>query len=213
MRIKILSIGAGLAGVVALSLMPSAHAQGTINASALVTGVQDGANYDYTITLNNLSSSTDPIQTLWFAWFPGADLLPSMPTSVNPANGWSYSIQGGGYFYNGYSYYYDGYSIEFTTSDSGSAVNPGGSAMFEFTSPDSPMTLSGNSPDYPSYPVGIAYVYAQGASYPGYEPAGDSSSFQAVIPAPEPSSLGLLALGAVLLFVARRKLVSRAARS
>ena len=212
MRTRILSIGAGWAAVLALGGIPAAHAQGTINATALVTGVQVGSVYDYTITLNNLSSSTAGIQTMWFAWLPGADLMPSQPSAVTQPNNWTSSVEGGAYLYNGSSYYYDGYSIEFTTQNAGSAVGPGSSATFGFTSPDSPTTLSGNSPDYPFYPIGITYVYANGAPGPGSEPGGTSSAFQAVVPVPEPSSLGLLTLGAALFFVARRKLVSRAAR-
>jgi hypothetical protein len=201
-----------LASLLALGSAAVAQAQGTINATALVNSVPNGGNYNYTITLNNLSSSTDPIQTFWFAWFPGTDLLPSQPSSIITPNNWTASVQGGNYYVGPYLYP-DGFSIEFTTQDSGSAITPGGSLSFQFTSPDSPATLGGNSP-YPyyapgAYAVGIAYVYAGGASSPGSEPAGDFNSFQSVVPAPEPSTFGLVALGAAMLFITRKRLAGR----
>jgi hypothetical protein len=107
------------------------------------------------------------------------------------------------------SYVYDGYSIEFTTLLSGAAVNPGGSTTFGFTSPDSPATLSGDSPNYPGNPIGITFVYAGGAPSAGSEPSGDMTTFEAVIPVPEPSSLALVGMGAALLLAARRHSVPK----
>ena len=48
-----------------------------ITASALISGKADGSDFDYTITLSNSASSTDPIGTFWFAWVPGDDFIPA----------------------------------------------------------------------------------------------------------------------------------------
>ena len=198
-----------LAGLAAAGT--AAHAQGTISASATLYGVQNGGNYDYTLTLQNDSSSTDPIQTFWFAWFPGADLMSSAPSDVQTPANWNSYIQGGVVYSGGYPYP-DGYSIEFATMNSGSALAPGGSMVFTFTSPDSPDTMSGLS-SYPyffpnAYPIGISYIYMNGASDAGVEPSGDFASFTTMLvtpPVPEPGTVSLLVLGGgVLLLLGRR---------
>jgi hypothetical protein len=52
----------------------------------------DGANFDYTITLTNSSSSTASTGKFWYAWVPGEDLLASNSISVTPPTGWTYTI-------------------------------------------------------------------------------------------------------------------------
>jgi len=158
----------------------SAWAQ-TIDANATISSIPVGLNYDYTITLNNTASSTSPIETLWYAWVPGADFLPSSPITVQPPSGWSDAITGGSLG--------DGYGIEFFTTTT--PLNPGNSFIFEFESADTPAQLAGNSPAHPGSPVGTSYVYSGIVS-------GAAATF-VVQPVPEPSSLALLLLGGLLL--------------
>src|SRR5581483_600255 len=107
---KALFARAGLTFLLAIIIVP-ARAQGTLNASFSVVGAPSGGSYNYTLTLANNSSSTDPINTLWMSWIPGYDFLPSQPTGITTPIGWNAYVEGGGYGYYGP----DGYSIEFTT--------------------------------------------------------------------------------------------------
>jgi PEP-CTERM motif-containing protein len=176
-----------------LGAVCAVHAQG-ITAGAQISGQPSGGGaYDYTITLNNANSSLSPIATFWYSWVPGADFLPTSPTSVQAPTGWTYSIQGGPYYSYGY-YYPDGYSIEFTTATS--PLAPGSSLNFGFMSSDSPSALAGDSPWYPGNLVGTSYVFS------GVGESGNNFEFL-VQSVPEPSSPGLLAAGAVGLLVAR----------
>ena len=67
------------------------HAQGyVVDAHMTSQAVGDGT-YNYTIQLNNNSSSTTSIETFWFAWSPyyyGYDLLTSAPTITQTPSGW-----------------------------------------------------------------------------------------------------------------------------
>src|SRR5260370_27440651 len=128
------------------------HAQ--INASATFSSQPAGLNFDYTLTLNNASGSTSPIETLWYAWLPGEDFLPTSPITVQPPSGWTDIITGGGAG--------DGYTIQFVTSTA--PLNPGNSLTFIFESADTPAELAGNSPFHSTTPtpVGTSVVYAGG---------------------------------------------------
>lgn len=161
----------------------------TIDANATFSALPVGVNYDYSVTLNNLGSSTSPIETFWFAWLPGADFLPSSPLSVQPPSGWSETITGGGPS--------DGYAIEFVTSTA--PLNPGGSLLFEFQSSDTPAELAGDSPTHPGTPVGTSVLYAGG-------PFVGASQTLVVQSVPEPSGAGLLALGGLFWMMSRRLL-------
>lgn len=156
------------------------HAQP--NPSATLSSQPAGTKFDYTITLDNNSPPNTPIETLWFAWVPGEDFLPTSPTSVTAPTGWTGTIMGGGPG--------DGFSIEFTTSTA--PLNPGNSLNFQFQSADTPTQLAGNSPFFSTTPVGTSYVY-EGAPFLS---AGGPFVVQSV---PEPSSLALLLLGGIAL--------------
>jgi hypothetical protein len=167
-----------------------------INAVATITSQSlGGGMYDYTIDLQNLSSSTSPIETFWYAWLPNGDnFLPSSPSSVNPPNAsWSGTIQYGTY---GYYYYYYDYSIEFTSATD--PINPGSSRNFEFVTSDAPSVINGESTIYPGYQVGTSYVYSGLVS-------GAMEQIVVTQAVPEPSLAGLFALGALLLCVKRSR--------
>jgi hypothetical protein len=77
-------------------------------------------------------------------------------------------------------------------------MQPGDSLLFGFDSTDSPATLGGNSPFFPSYPIYTSYIYG-GAPFsgPGYQ--------FLVQPVPEPAPMNLLAVGALAPAVASRR--------
>jgi hypothetical protein len=154
------------------------HAQ--LNPSATLSSQPAGLNFNYTLTLDNNSPPNTPIETLWYAWVPGSDFLPTSPTSVQAPAGWTGTIMGGGPG--------DGFSIEFTTSTA--PLNSGNSLTFQFQSSDTPAQLAGNSPFFPTTPVGTSYVY-EGSPF---VTAGGPFVVQSV---PEPSTMALLLVGAL----------------
>jgi hypothetical protein len=169
--------------------------QAQIVASGQMSGTPIGGGvYDYTITLHNDPSSSSGIQTFWYSWVPGADFLPSSPMSVTPPAGWAYYISVDPYYY--------GYSIEFYNYYT--ALTPGSSLDFHFTSSDTPETLAGNSPIYLYYPIGTSWVFS-GVGY------GDSLQFVVEsVPVPEPGTMSLLTVGLLGCWCAvRRSAVSR----
>jgi hypothetical protein len=126
----------------------------TINASAVISSTPAGPDFSYTIKLSNPSSSTAPIGTFWYAWFPGEDFLATRPISVKSPTGWTGNITNAGPG--------DGFAIQFVADNSVYDVQPGGSLSFSFTSADSPASIAGDSVFYPGTPVGTAFVYQQG---------------------------------------------------
>ena len=123
----------------------------TINASATFSSVPDGADFQYTLTLNNSSTSNSGIGTFWYAWVPGKDFLATSPIAVTPPAGWTDNVTHGGST--------DGYAIQFVASSPAYDV-PAGSAMtFSFVSADAPSSVDGNSVDYPTTPVNTFFVY------------------------------------------------------
>jgi hypothetical protein len=156
-----------------------------IDASGVVTATPDGPNFDYSITLTNSSSSTDPIGTFWFAWVPGKDFLPTSPSDITTPTGWSVGLVSNG----GSS---DGFGIQFLAG-TGSLLAPGSSLSgFGFKSADTPAELAGNSPFYPTFPVTTSTVY-NGAPFS----AGSEQFTLSVQSVPEPSSLMLGLFGVV----------------
>jgi hypothetical protein len=123
----------------------------TINASATISSVADGPNFNYTLTLNNSSTSNSGIGTFWYSWVPGEDFMASSPISVAPPAGWTDNITNEGPA--------DGFAIQFLANSSAAAVQPGSSLTFSFVSTDSPASVNGNSVDYPGMPVDTATVY------------------------------------------------------
>ncbi len=173
----------------AAGFVPAPASAGILDVSAVVSSAPDGPNFDYKIVLTNSSSSTDSLETFWFAWVPGKDFMPTNPVSVTPPAGWTDNITNGGPT--------DGFAIQFLTTTA--ALAPGNALTFAFTSADTPAQIAGNSPFYPGTPVGTSFVYQNGPF------SGDSDVFQ-VSAVPEPSSLVMSVIGGVaLLRTARRR--------
>jgi PEP-CTERM motif len=162
--------------LLALGSASVAWAQGE-SASGTVSGLFNGSSYDYTITLNNTSSSGS-IGSFWYSWTPNIPpffYLPSTPSSATAPAGWSAFI--------------DGTSIQYTSS--GSPLAPLQSIQFHYNASFTPAQLTGNA--------GYSYVYTGGIE-------GDPGAFVNIVTVPEPASLGLLTAGVLGLVWARRKL-------
>ena len=182
-----------LCALLAAGLATATHGQGII-ADAEFTDVFNGnGTYTYTITLNNSASSSASIASFWFAWIPGGDLMDAYPTGLSAPPNWSATQNTG---------YYGGWSILYSTPTD--FISPGGTQNFQFTSGDSPTTLSGYSPNYyyNYYLTGTSYVFD------GSDATGNEYGFVATAATPEPSSWALLGLGTIL-FVGWRKFRTR----
>lgn len=155
------------------------HAQGTPDVNATLSGVQVGSTYDYTLQVNNAADS-EAIGTFWYAWVPGAFYMSTDPGSITPASGWTDSVQTGAP---------NGYSIEFNTT---TALQPGNSAIFTFSSSESPATLQGED-------ANDSYVYSGSTAF-----TGDGEQVT-VVAVPEPSSIALMLTGLTGTWFARRK--------
>lgn len=158
-------------------------AQGAISAIADISTSQTTAPYNYTINLHNNGDTN--IGTFWFAWTLTPheyDFLPTSPTNISAPTGWIFPVS-----HNAIPG--DVYGIEFYNI-SGSNIAPGGSATFQFTSPDSPATLSGAA-WFPGFNVTHSVVYI------GFPESDPGYGFDVrVVPAPGALALsGLAALG------------------
>jgi hypothetical protein len=180
--------------VAALAAIPiSATSRAEILASATISAVADGPNFDYTIHLTNLAASTDSVETFWYSWVPGADFLPTNPFDIVSPAGWTAAI----------THFPDiptnGYAIQWKTLDSPSAFDlaPGNSLDFMFSSADTPAQLAGISPFYPGVPVGRSVLYE------GQPFTGSSLTFE-VRSVPEPSSWVMGLLGGLGCLAGRR---------
>lgn len=182
--LKTFAIGIVTAAGLATSAI-SAHAQNP-NATATISAVPAGGGlFDYTIILDNTGTSS--LNSFWYGWTTGGNNLPSSPTSANNSLGWANTLSGN--------------SIMWQNS-SGTALASGQTATFTFVDSSTPTAIT-TSPSGES----VAYVgsidFSQGVS-------GDSTGvFSPVLqPAPEPSTLGLMAVG-LLAFVFRATPVVR----
>jgi MYXO-CTERM domain-containing protein len=180
----------------ALGLFTAPASASALDATADMTAVADGANWDYTITLTN--TGTGPIGTFWYAWVPGAGYLPTMPTNiVAPAN-WVDTITNG-------PPPSDGFSIQFTESGTSFGIAPGSSLQFTFSSTSSPATLAGLSAIHPPTPIGTSTIFG-GAPF---SDAGQSfvvtSGVTSAVPEPSTLAFGLVSIASLAALRRRRK--------
>jgi PEP-CTERM motif len=167
---------------------PITNPDATVQSTALGGGL-----FDYKITLTDAASSPDPIGTFWFSWVPGKDFMNTAPASVISPAGWTDMVTNGGPA--------DGFAIQWVAGNAASAITPGQSLTFEFTSTETPAQLMGNSPTSPTFPEGTSFVYS-GA------PFSDAGTQFTVSPAasaavPEPSTLALAVAGGLALLLRR----------
>ncbi|HEY2586260.1 MAG TPA: hypothetical protein VGI81_10900 [Tepidisphaeraceae bacterium] len=172
--------------------------------SGTITTVSTGPQNTYAMAINDAADATQPIGTVWFAWVPGEDFLPTSPISETAPSGWRVNA----ITHAGSN---DGYAIQFVASSASSDIPIGGSLSgFGFTTADTPAQIQGNSPFFPGTPVLTTFAYDAG-------PFSDAGTEFVVAPAvvPEPTSLAVALLPAAtfLLYRRRRAAASVPARS
>ncbi len=181
------STGITAAGRILLGLMlvtgiaTSVHAQGEI-ASGTISGSGSGP-YTYSLSFSDAANSTSPVGSVWYAWVPGVDYLPGVPTSASAPAGWTATISGD--------------SIQFTANSPANDITAGFSLSgFSYHAAFSPAQLAAAANS------GLSYAYSGGLfSDAGYEFTVQPATV------PEPSTLALLICGATgLCVVGRRRL-------
>ncbi len=177
-------LGYALVGGIALA------ARAQESATATLTPLSGSGPYTYALTLTD--DGTTPIGSVWYAWTPGFNYLPSVPSSATPeTSGWTTTIIGSP----------GAASIQFV-GGTAHAIQPGQSATFDFTTADSPATLAGDSG---ATPIGTSVAYSGGLF-------SDAGHTFVVTSTPEPSSYALLAGTAGGWFVWRRRRLAFQAR-
>ena len=127
--------------------------QAAIKVSSTMTQVSSARQYS--LSLTNLSTAGETVNTFWFAWVPGQNYLPLQPYAITVPTGWTAEVTHGGSS--------DGYGIKFTTSTD---PLPSGTTLIGFSfRTDSPLVdLQGNSSLYPGTPVTTSEVFTSGGS-------------------------------------------------
>lgn len=173
-----LAVAAGL-----ITPAPCDHAQ---SASATISAVQNGAIWDYTITLDNTGS--DALNSFWFGWTTSGNNLPSNPTSGGNSLSWLNKL--------------DNNSIQYENTLGGSALASGDTATFTFVDATAPATLIAGA-------SGESVAFTSDTIQFNEGDAGESTAvFTPVLTVPEPSTLGFLATGLVTMVFKFRKAVA-----
>jgi hypothetical protein len=167
---------------------PALAAPPTLSATATISGIPDGANYDYTVKVTDTGSSN--IGTFWFAWTPPEqfeyDFLPNDPSTAAGPSGWIANVSDG----------FPGTSIEYYNSN-GTALSTGQTGTFTFTTTDSPTTLQGTV--FNVFPITESFIYA------GAPEVGSDAQVNPTFVVPEPSSAALLGVIGCGLAARRRR--------
>lgn len=166
-----------------VAIAPAAFGQ--TSASGTISGVQNGANWNYTITLTDTGATQ--IGSLWYAWTPDVSpnfYLPAGTISnISGQNGWTGSTVAN--------------SIQFVGG--ANALNAGNSVELFYTASFSPTTLAA------TLNSGLSVAYSG-----GIEASASTGDFTiAIVAAPEPSPVALIVIGLVgLAFFGGRRLAS-----
>ena len=176
-----------LALAVATGLAASTLSSQAQSATATISDVPAaGGNFDYTLTLKN--TGTQSLNSFWYGWTTSGNNLPSDPISAANSLGWVSSIAGNSIQWENSSYNYYGYTYYY-----GTPLAAGQSATFTFVSASTLSAIT-QSPSGES----VAYV---GGIDGSQGVTGDSTAvFSPTIAAvPEPSSMGVVAAGSLIL--------------
>jgi hypothetical protein len=149
----------------------SASAQ---SATATISDVLVGGNYDYTITLDNTGAYA--LNSFWYGWTQSGNNLPSDPNTLGNSLGWA-NIP-------------DGNSIMWQNGGSGTALAPGHTATFTFIDSSTPIAIT-------TSPSGESVAYVGSIDFSQGSPGDSTGVFSPVLVVPEPSTWALLAVGMV----------------
>ena len=168
---------------------------------ATIDAKLNGGAYDYSIVLHNSAASTVNVGTFWFAWIPGQDYLTTSPSAVTSPAGWT------GVITHVPNVPTNGFAIQWVAGSSSAfnpalAIAPGGSLTFGIRSVDTPEQVYGNSIFFDHPPVLTSFVYERNPFQ------GEALQF-VVTATPEPSSLTLAGVGAVLGALGLRRAAAR----
>jgi PEP-CTERM motif len=168
-----------------LAVAPAVFGQGS---TATISGVPNGANWDYTITLKD--TGTTQIGNFWYAWTPDVSPFFYLPAgtinNISGQNGWTGATSAN--------------SIQYVDNSSANALNPGDSVELFYTASFSPTTLAATANS------GLSVAYSGSGTF--VENGASTGDFTvSIVSAPEPSSAALLIIGiAGLVLVGWRKL-------
>jgi hypothetical protein len=158
-----------VAGLLASAV--SSHAQGAL---ATISGVPVSGGFNYTILLTDTGSGN--LNSFWYGWTTSGNNLPSTPSGATNSLGWNNTVSGA--------------SIQWVNS-SGTALTPGNSGTFFFFSTSTPALIT-------TSPHGQSVAYVNGIDFSQGSPGSSTPVFSPTLaPAPEPSSVALLAVGAL----------------
>src|ERR1700722_16170948 len=137
--------------VLALVLAGSTSIYASELATATMLSTQlNATTWEYDLTLND--TGTTNVGTFWFSWIPGEDFMPTVPTDITSAAGWTDAVTGLGDAT-------DGSAIQWIAGP-GAALTAGESVTgFSFDSTTSPATMAGLSPSHPTEPILTSFVY------------------------------------------------------
>lgn len=172
-----LALGAGL---VLSAISASAQQDVIVNGSLTYTGPTAGV-YDYTLTMNN--TGTEAVESLWLGWALNSNPVFNVlnPSSAGNSLGWQNILDGNSVMYAG---------------TAGSTLAAGKSATFTFDSTSTPTQFEN---PFSSGGSGLSVAYGVNAQQFGiFDTTTHSFDFApSVVATPEPSTLGLLAVGSL----------------
>jgi len=182
---KLITNRFALALAMAAGLAASTVSSQAQSATATISDVAAGGGvFDYTITLHN--TGTYSLDAFWYAWTLSGNNLSTDITSPGSSLGWVDSAKTGNL------------AISWVDSTGTAPLGVGQSATFTFDSTETPTAIT-TSPSGES----VAYVTVAGLNAFAQNSLGVASPVfsPTLVTAPEPTSMGLIAAGSLVLAV------------